>query len=1082
MNLPTTTLESFLWESLEPGPGDKILRVDALQHAVSACLTPALLSDSDFEPVRRFMTGSDGAVEPALRVQLARESARLFLEYEYNRPSVWAQGKWAVEGIDHAWPDRAFFGALAGKEESGTERWQRRLHGEVFGPSGPLDGTGYLGLPRLYRLRREERRTPRQSSVQVPSGKDVHLLSVDKTSHFHRNLLLEMSEHRNVHLYLVNPCMEFWEDLDTFRRTRKRTKVRTGIRALSGAEFRSGALPPDLWTPEADPALLRQWGSTARENVVLWCQATDHDFEDCSRDPLEGEANLLRTLQSALLHRHPGPAREFLEQVKEPPEDDGSIRILAAPEKLREMEAVRDAVFQWLSMDAGRRPSDVVVYLPDPDSRVAEIEAVFEAKPVGHPGRLPISVLGVKSGTSLWARGAQALLEMARVGLDRSSLLGFADNPLVRARRAVDESDLRVWARWMDGTGILRGWDAGDRRSRGESTHSAVDAHTIRAGVLRLATADLADTAMDLGLESGWGESLLPPWRDPEASDADRLEPFVSFLEELERDLDNFRRDSDRSLAEWAHAFRALCDRWMDAGNEAQEDGVRSSVFSGLEPLVLRGVEPVGLAELAETLRTLLDAEIPGSAQAWGGALTFAPLRPSHILPHRLVVVAGLDGNEFPGEPTTGSLDLLSRGRILGDADPVADNRHAFLLALLSAEDQLVLSWRARDLQKDEIRPPSSVLLELEAALHDGFLGESYAQTALRRAVPLLARTGGILPGDPPAWDVPSWDPPSESRAQAAVESRPGQQSDSPPKRMSIAWLQKFLENPLFHRVRKGLSADPDQDDQTEESDAVLESGALETAVRCRDLLGRFLSDRSVEPQVAVRDLLSLRAWESRAPEGEFLDREARDLAEWAGKVFPALAEILVHPGVELVQCDLATLGNSEAPVADLGNGIAVRLDGQVGMGWRSDAPEPALTLMDLAPFSGVKPDLHRKARLYLTGAALRTNWPGAIHLVWVERLGEGRLFREDLPDGADADWIRDLVRDSLDPDCTQFLPMRECLAKGATRESIQDALEETRRRRDLLEELLQPQLPDLSEEAFSALLSRRLRPWVEEA
>src|ERR1035437_2673506 len=52
LNLSTTTLESFLWESLEPGPADRILRVDALQHAVSACLTPALLSDPDFEPVR----------------------------------------------------------------------------------------------------------------------------------------------------------------------------------------------------------------------------------------------------------------------------------------------------------------------------------------------------------------------------------------------------------------------------------------------------------------------------------------------------------------------------------------------------------------------------------------------------------------------------------------------------------------------------------------------------------------------------------------------------------------------------------------------------------------------------------------------------------------------------------------------------------------------------------------------------------------------------------------------------------------------------------------------------------------------
>ena len=112
--------------------------------------------------------------------------------------------------------------------------------------------------------------------------------------------------------------------------------------------------------------------------------------------------------------------------------------------------------------------------------------------------------------------------------------------------------------------------------------------------------------------------------------------------------------------------------------------------------------------------------------------------------------------------------------------------------------------------------------------------------------------------------------------------------------------------------------------------------------------------------------------------------------------------------------------------------------------------------------------------------AALRTVWPGPIHLVWVERLAEGKVFCEDLPAAANSDWIRDLVLDCLEPERAQFMPSRECLAKGPDRESIQDALEDPRRRRDLLEELLRPTLPDLDEEAFSALLSRRFRPWME--
>jgi hypothetical protein len=99
---------------------------------------------------------------------------------------------------------------------------------------------------------------------------------------------------------------------------------------------------------------------------------------------------------------------------------------------------------------------------------------------------------------------------------------------------------------------------------------------------------------------------------------------------------------------------------------------------------------------------------------------------------------------------------------------------------------------------------------------------------------------------------------------------------------------------------------------------------------------------------------------------------------------------------------------------------------------------------------------------------------------VWVERGGEGRVLAEPLPERADADWIRDLARDARDPDCVEFLPIREALAKGATRELLEEALDSSNRHVDFLEKLLQPRLPDLSPQAFDALMERRFRPWRE--
>ena len=106
-------------------------------------LGPELLEDFRYGRVKDFLV-RDGAINPRRRVQLAQELSRLFLEYEYNRPSVWAQGKWAVSGMDRSWPKKPYFTPAA---ETETERWQRDLYGRVFASGGVLERRGLLSLP-----------------------------------------------------------------------------------------------------------------------------------------------------------------------------------------------------------------------------------------------------------------------------------------------------------------------------------------------------------------------------------------------------------------------------------------------------------------------------------------------------------------------------------------------------------------------------------------------------------------------------------------------------------------------------------------------------------------------------------------------------------------------------------------------------------------------------------------------------------------------------------------------------------------------------------------------------------------------
>ena len=148
------------------------------------------------------------------------------------------------------------------------------------------------------------------------------------------------------------------------------------------------------------------------------------------------------------------------------------------------------------------------------------------------------------------------------------------------------------------------------------------------------------------------------------------------------------------SPSELGSRLAVWIDAWVAFGDDA-EARVRRDLLEGLENLALQekaGRTEIGLDELEETVVSLLSGDLPGSARAFAGSLTFAPLKSGHVLPHGLVVLAGFDADAFPGDGLRTRLDLLAGAKLVGDADPVSDNRALFLQAVVSAGSRLVVT------------------------------------------------------------------------------------------------------------------------------------------------------------------------------------------------------------------------------------------------------------------------------------------------------------------------------------------------------------------------------------------------------
>jgi hypothetical protein len=77
-------------------------------------------------------------------------------------------------------------------------------------------------------------------------------------------------------------------------------------------------------------------------------------------------------------------------------------------------------------------------------------------------------------------------------------------------------------------------------------------------------------------------------------------------------------------------------------------------------------------------------------------------------IPHRVIVLLGLDAGVFPRQRQRPGFHLLEQQRRLGDPNPADQDRYVLLEALLSARDHLLITWSSRDERSGEPLPPAT--------------------------------------------------------------------------------------------------------------------------------------------------------------------------------------------------------------------------------------------------------------------------------------------------------------------------------------------------------------------------------------
>ena len=82
-------------------------------------------------------------------------------------------------------------------------------------------------------------------------------------------------------------------------------------------------------------------------------------------------------------------------------------------------------------------------------------------------------------------------------------------------------------------------------------------------------------------------------------------------------------------------------------------------------------------------------------------------------IPYKAIAILGMNYDKLPRKHTALSFDLMSADKQIGDPDGKEQDKYTFLLALLSAQENLYLSYIGRSAKDNSKRPPSLLIEQL---------------------------------------------------------------------------------------------------------------------------------------------------------------------------------------------------------------------------------------------------------------------------------------------------------------------------------------------------------------------------------
>ncbi len=502
------------------------------------------------------------------------------------------------------------------------------------------------------------------------------------------NCIQALSVHCDVHFYLLSPCENYWAD-----------------QLAEKSVLKQGDLQ------QVGHPLLQSLGQQGREfqNMLLDVDVAA-EFKNFEDPGAAESSNLLQRIQSDLLQGE-------LSSQGAADGTDESVTIVSTHSPHRELMVLRDRILHWLEQDRVLELKDIVVMAPDIQDYSALVPALFHDIPHSIADRNPsfnnhciaafIQFLKLCSGRFGWVEVFELL-----------------EREEIYPRFEIGENDLPQVRHWILSSGIRWGLSAEQKQAMGLPGGGEC---TWQSGLDRL--------FMGYAINSEETVCGILPYADIEGSMAAPLGGLSAFCELLEQAGKDFTEK--HSLQEWSELFFTYIEKLFITEGENADQLVE------LYKIITEIGQEYGALHTADVsfavISSWVDAATSEKKSSSGflrGQLTFCSMLPMRSIPFKKVCLLGLNDTVFPKIDIHPPFDLLGDQFIEGDRSRRSDDRYQFLEAILSARENLYISYVGQSIRSNDTIPPSVVVSELIA------LAEKYGCKEMVEVHPLHGFSG----------------------------------------------------------------------------------------------------------------------------------------------------------------------------------------------------------------------------------------------------------------------------------------------------------------------------------------------------